>query len=95
MHIRCENSPCEGCIKWKPYDNCPKCKQKLDYHRHKWNHKKRICETCGKSLDKAIDEISEAMRKAASDPKVIERGEELERMLSHMTPEDLLRRFDI
>jgi len=46
-------------------------------------------------LDKAIDEISAALRKATTDPKVIERGEELERMLSHLTPEDMLRRFDI
>jgi transposase len=64
-------------------------------HNHIWDHEKRVCKSCGKSLDKAIDEISEAMRKAASDPKVIERGEELERTLSHLTPEDLLRRFDI
>jgi len=68
---------------------------KTKNHKHRWDHKNRICSGCGKSLDKSIDEISKALRKAASDPKVIERGEELERTLSYLTPEDLLRRFDI
>ena len=94
MHIRCEHAPCSECDKWKSYDKCPKCNQELT-HKHKWDHEKRICKICGKSLDKAIDEISEALRKSATDPKVIERGEELDRLFGTLTPEDLLRRFDI
>ena len=69
--------------------------RKDENHKHKWDHKNRVCSGCCKSLDKSIDEISKALRKAASDPKVIERGEELQRILSTLTPEDLLRRFDI
>ena len=93
MHIRCEYAPCSDCNKWKPYDKCQKCSQELTC-KHKWDHKKRVCKTCGKSLDKALDEISEALRKAATDPEVTERGDELQRQLSTLTPEDLLRQFD-
>jgi len=64
-------------------------------HKHIWDHKNRICKICGKSLDKAIDEIHKKAIEACNDPKVIERGEELQRILGTLTPEDLLRRFDI
>ena len=42
-----------------------------------------------------VDIISKELHRISNDPKVIEKGEELQRTLGHLTPEDLLRRFDI
>jgi hypothetical protein len=62
-----------------------------------------LCSNCGRrfviegmvDFTKKLDKISEELRRLSSDPKVIERGEELHKKLSRLTPEDLMREFTI
>lgn len=44
-------------------------------------------------MKEKLDKISTEINKISKDPKVIERGKELQRKLSTLTAEDLQRRY--